>query len=403
MKRQLLLWALVAGLMTGLCFLGCDQPATLSSSQPSIAGVSTVTPVAGDDWSLKIVQFSVGQADAAILLAPNGDAAIVDMGKGDKAGDAIVSYLQDSNKNGLKVKPHVRYIFATHYDADHIGGAGKLRQAHLAFDKAFDQGPSRKREESDGGFSPTYKKYLDLVGDPNGNGKQDPGEDDFKRFPAKGQVDAAQPLPLGADGNVGLRVLAACGDTHGSAHDIDLDPSDEEIDENPGSIIMLVQVGPFRFLTTGDATSSEWKKKPGTEEAVIESGAIPGEPRVDVLKVAHHGSDTSSGRKFILSTRPEVAIISSDNAKDALPKKTSLRLLLEARANILVTGSATTSGGKYHDSKNPFGGPSWTPPPGTINDGQGTITIIISKDGKRYVVETEKNWRRAFSTAGSNN
>lgn len=136
---------------------------------------------------------------------------------------------------------------------------------------------------------------------------------------------------------------------------------------------------------------------------MIDADAIPGGPDIDVLKVAHHGSDTSSGQKFIHSTKPEVAIISSDFAKDKLPKKTSLRAILETKAEVLVTGSATGPDGSFNNSKNEFGGPDWNPPPGRINDKQGTITIVVAKDGRHYTVTTEKNWKHSFSAVDGDN
>lgn len=209
------------------------------------------------DWSLKIVQFNVGQADAAIILAPNGDAAIVDMGETAKHADMILSYLKDPDKTGLKTEPHVRYIFASHYDGGHIGGAGRLHAANLQFDMAFDQGPSLARQQADGTFTKVYSAYLELVGDPNGNGKKDPGENDFRRSAARDLVAASQPIRMGADKEVELHVVSVCGHTRGQGHDIDLDPSKRRLDENPGSIIMLVRYGEFEFLTTGDATSND--------------------------------------------------------------------------------------------------------------------------------------------------
>ena len=43
----------------------------------------TLAPVSQDrdEWGLKIVVFDVGRADAILLLAPNGDAALIDTGK----------------------------------------------------------------------------------------------------------------------------------------------------------------------------------------------------------------------------------------------------------------------------------------------------------------------------------
>jgi beta-lactamase superfamily II metal-dependent hydrolase len=71
---------------------------------------------------------------------------------------------------------------------------------------------------------------------------------------------------------------------------------------------------------------------------VIHANAIPGGHDIDVLKVAHHGSDTSSGKLFVESLRPELAIISSDRTTHRLPKLTSIKVLENTNATVLVTG-----------------------------------------------------------------
>jgi len=47
-------------------------------------------------------------------------------------------------------------------------------------------------------------------------------------------------------------------------------------DENPGSVAALVRLGAFEYLTCGDATSDDGKKKADTEVALVDSNAIPG-------------------------------------------------------------------------------------------------------------------------------
>ena len=55
----------------------------------------TLAPVSQDrdEWGLKIVVFDVGQADAILLLAPNGDAAFIDTGKTAEHADNNADYL----------------------------------------------------------------------------------------------------------------------------------------------------------------------------------------------------------------------------------------------------------------------------------------------------------------------
>ncbi len=71
-------------------------------------------------------------------------------------------------------------------------------------------------------------------------------------------------------------------------------------DENDRSAVILLRKDDFRFLITGDISSSD---------ALINTSA-------NVLKVAHHGSKTGTSAAMLSRVRPEYAVISvgSDNA-----------------------------------------------------------------------------------------
>jgi competence protein ComEC len=65
---------------------------------------------------------------------------------------------------------------------------------------------------------------------------------------------------------------------------------------NSGSVVVRLTYYEAEFLLTGDI------------EAKIEKQLIV--PQTDVLKVAHHGSKTSSCREFIEKVRPKISVIS---------------------------------------------------------------------------------------------
>ena len=357
-----------------------------------------LAPVTDEDWGLKLVIFDVGQADAALLLTPDGDAALVDMGKTGTHGRKIATYLSHKAQNRVSNIDTLHYLFASHYDGDHIGGAPGLSAGKIKVLEAYDQGPSAMREPENP--QTVYAHYVRYIGDINGDGAKEGNEPAFVRHKAvHGRV-----LPLGHDGKVKILILSAAGDTSGTAWDLPQDPSLEGIkDENPGSLIMLVTLNEFEYLTTGDATSDDWKKEePDTEEAIIGAHAIPGGDDIDVLKVSHHGSDTSSGRVFISHTKPEVAIINANSPETThnLPKLTSIKILEDNGAEVLVTGSARGKNGQYNQSKNGFDD-NYTPR--RLLDNQGTITILVDKVGLRYTVrcENDPSFIRTYSARDS--
>ncbi|MDB4907556.1 MAG: internalization-related competence protein ComEC/Rec2 [Gemmatimonadetes bacterium] len=71
-------------------------------------------------------------------------------------------------------------------------------------------------------------------------------------------------------------------------------------DPNNASVVVMVQVGRVRMLLTGDAETPE-------EEWMLSHG---GQLQADILKVAHHGSATSSTPEFLDAVRPRLALVS---------------------------------------------------------------------------------------------
>jgi len=71
-------------------------------------------------------------------------------------------------------------------------------------------------------------------------------------------------------------------------------------DQNNSSVGLLVEYGEFRALLTGDSELYELQYWLRTESI----------PRVNVVKVAHHGSWNGTTSEWVQTTRPEVAVIS---------------------------------------------------------------------------------------------
>ena len=78
------------------------------------------------------------------------------------------------------------------------------------------------------------------------------------------------------------------------------EPPDAGSGINNVSVVLLGVIGERRFLLTGDV-----------EEDVDPSLLTGGLPRVDLLKVAHHGSRTATTDAFVAAVRPRVAVASA--------------------------------------------------------------------------------------------
>jgi competence protein ComEC len=79
-----------------------------------------------------------------------------------------------------------------------------------------------------------------------------------------------------------------------------------EGDINNGSVVLVLRHGGFAALLTGDAEAP-------VEATMAARGLLP---RVDLLKVGHHGSHSSTTPGLLDATRPAVAVISSGEGNE---------------------------------------------------------------------------------------
>jgi hypothetical protein len=97
----------------------------------------------GNGGVLRVHHIDVEQADAALIIAPNGQVAMVDNGRWTGCGNTV-SYAQ-----GLGIST-IAYHFATHYDADHIGCLDDLAAAGITIGTAcYDRGGSKDTDVFD--------------------------------------------------------------------------------------------------------------------------------------------------------------------------------------------------------------------------------------------------------------
>lgn len=193
----------------------------------------------------------VGQGDAAIILC-DGEVMMIDGGSPGNS-DFIYSYL----KNTLQIE-HIDYMIASHPHDDHIGGlSGALNACTVG------------------------KVYSPIL------------EYGSRAFSSLIKYTEKQGLEL---------TLPVTGETFflGSAEVQILGPLKEYDSMNDMSIIVRIVYGETSFLFTGDA---EWD----AEHDLVDSGY---DLSADLLKVAHHGSDTSSSYVFLREVLPVFAIIS---------------------------------------------------------------------------------------------
>ena len=200
--------------------------------------------------TLTVTWLDVGQGDAAVIQC-GGQSMLIDGGKPEKSS-YIYAWLQQHGLSYLDV------IVATHVDADHIGGlSGALNYASV--------GTAYCPETT--GTTETFQSFVKYLAQ---RGKQ-------ITVPTAGETFAL--------GGAQIQILG---------------PLHRAEDSNDNSIVLKVSFGATSFLFTGDAERAE-------EQDLLNSGV---NLQSTVLKVGHHGSDTSTSYPFLRAVAPQYAVIS---------------------------------------------------------------------------------------------
>lgn len=112
-------------------------------------------------------------------------------------------------------------------------------------------------------------------------------------------------------------------------------------EDNNNSLVMLLSTPFGTALMTGDM---EWEE----EKELILSGTLS---HCDILKVAHHGKDDTTGRNFVAITKPDYAVISTDTDEDDDTDSPIVNaILMDADCVILKTQQSQT-GIRFHLSQ----------------------------------------------------
>lgn len=200
--------------------------------------------------TLTVSWLDVGQGDAAVIQC-GGQSMLIDGGKPEKSS-YIYAWLQQHGLSYLDV------IVATHVDADHIGGlSGALNYASVG--TAYCPVTT--------GTTETFQSFVKYLAQ---RGKQ-------ITVPTAGETFAL--------GGAQVQILG---------------PLHRAEDSNDNSIVLKVSFGATSFLFTGDAERAE-------EQDLLNAGV---NLQSTVLKVGHHGSDTSTSYPFLRAVAPQYAVIS---------------------------------------------------------------------------------------------
>ena len=262
---------------------------------------------------LRVHFLDVGQADSELIQFPNGQVALIDGGnRGDS--EFLVDYIKKLNIQKID------YLIATHPHEDHIGGLPEVV-------KAFDIGKVYMPNKT--ANTKIFETLLEEI-----------NKKDLKITQAK------EGIMILDEGDIKFSILAPIGEKYEKINDY--------------SIVNKLEYKDISLLFTGDAEKQ-------SESELINSGT---DLSADILKVCHHGSNTSSTDKFLDLVNPKYAVISSEVGNSyGHPHKEVLERLNKRNIKILRTDEMGT----------------------IILDSDGKSADLYSKDSENNKNKIEKN------------
>nr|WP_300349477.1 ComEC/Rec2 family competence protein [Clostridium sp.] len=242
---------------------------------------------------LKVTYLNVGQGDSE-LVEVNGKTMLIDAGPNSNANELV----KDLKERGIKT---IDIAIATHPHEDHIGGMDEVLEN---FDVKSFYAPK---------VAHTTKTYENMLKAIKNEGIK------LKQIKEGTKLD----LGKGVDIEVYTPVKSSYDDL------------------NNYSPIMKISYGKTAFMFTGDA------EKEAEQEALKEHKNL----KANVLKLGHHGSNSSTSEPFLKAVDPSIAIVScAKNNKYGHPHKETMTKLKNSKVKVYETfkdGDITiTSNGK---------------------------------------------------------
>jgi len=275
MKRIVLL--ILAALLLAGCINNTSKEANLKNrnEQATIAGSQKQTD------TLEVHFLDVGQGDSILIRFPNGKNMLVDAGK-NNSDSTIINYLKN---NGVK---KLDYLIGTHPHEDHIGSLDAVIEN-------FEIGEILMPKVTNN--TQTFRDVLSAIKNKG-----------LLVTTAKAGVNIIN------DDKLSVNILAPCGTTYESLNNF--------------SAVIKVKYGDVSFLFMGDAEEI-------SEKEILASGA---DVNAQVLKVGHHGSQSSTSLEFLKAVSPKYAVISVGEGNDYHhPHQVTLDKLQKAEVTILRT------------------------------------------------------------------
>lgn len=249
-RAQVVCLIIVIGLVFELLCL-----CVVTSWQKILSAANVVDSVRKQDSSFAVYYLDVGQSDCTIVVCDD-EILMIDTGTLNQA------YTIRTNLYMLEIDT-IDYMLITHPHDDHMGSAMEIMEHYKVLNILM---PSLSVENNV--TSLTYTNLLNTIAEKNVN-----------------------PISVGCDDSFML----------GSAKVEILAPIKQDDNINNMSVVTKITYGETSFLFPGDAEAD-------VEKQMLRNNL---DVSADVLKLGHHGSNTSSSDEFISRVNPDCVIVSS--------------------------------------------------------------------------------------------
>lgn len=302
-KSRFLLFLFVSALLLVSLLFSTKIEAAINGNAKEVKSGALSEIVDGD---LELHFIYVGQGDSTAIRLPDGKTMLIDAGPKKSSSD-LTTYLDDVFFEGSDKT--IDYFILTHTDEDHTGGAVTILNNYDV--KAVYRPNVRSKSETEpaDAFEVTTATWDNAV---------------------KAMAQADSVITISKDLEIPEYIDSDPAKSYSFTFYGPINPPYS--DNNDYSPVMMLENNGKKYMFTGDASEDIEKEFLNTYSSRL------ADFDVDVLKVGHHGSRTSTCDEFLAAVKPEWAVIScgKDN-KYGHPNNEVINRLTNANCQILRT------------------------------------------------------------------